>query len=112
MRQARYHRDIDVYLRRGAYLDDMQILGAVGRYALGGDELGQIERAFPRLETPLVEVGLDVALFQTRDEFFVLVVGCVFGHELGADIKHLSPGECERSICPRYLDGEFVVGDL
>lgn len=91
---------MSIWVGEGAYLDDMQILGAVGRHALGGDELGQIERAFPRLESPLVEIGLDVALFQAGDEFFVLVVGCVFGHELGADIKHLSPGEGERFICP------------
>lgn len=90
----------------------MQVLGAVGCNTLSGNELGQVERAFPRLEAALVEVGLDVALFQAGDELFVLVVGGVLGHELGADVEDFSPGEGERFFCSGWLDGELVVGNL
>ena len=70
-----------------------------GSGTLANNQLGQIQRTFPRLEPSLVEIRLDITMFQAGDQLFVvLLLGAIFCHELSADVKHLTAGNGDVSL--------------
>lgn len=84
---------------------------------LANNQLGQIQRTFPRLKPSLIEIRLDITMFQPGDQLFVVfLLGAIFCHELGADVKHLPTGKGDASLSVLFLiaglrciELEFVV---
>lgn len=56
---------------------------------LTGHEFGKVERTLPRFEATLVEIGLEIALFQASNQLRVIVIRAVFRHQLRADVEDL-----------------------
>lgn len=58
----------------------------------------QVQSALPCLEAALVKGRLQISILQTGNQPAVVLLGAVFGHQLGADVEQLAPAEDDRLL--------------